>query len=163
MAAAEAVRRSLGVAEAVDRGLRSTCDVWLAAIPRSIREQLKANRDDPRPGALVERMMIRYETDDQLLQSLCSLVSDTRPARWEDTTPAVFARTFDDTVRRIEAAAVEAAVETKLSDDEKMSMARLGQARLRAVLGMLSDVVGKDEAARLAQQTIQELGKRARA
>ncbi len=163
MAAAEAVRRSLGVADVVDRGLRSICDVWINAIPRSIREQLKANRDDPRPGALVERMMIRYETDDQLLQSLCSLVSETRPARWEDTTPAVFARTFDDTVRRIEAAAVEAAVETKLAEDEKLSMARLGQARLRAVLGMLSDVVGKDEAARLAQQTIQELGKRARA
>jgi hypothetical protein len=163
LAAAEAVRRSLGVADVADRGLRSICDIWLAAIPRSIRDQLKANRDDPRPGALVERMMIRYETDDQLLQSLCSLVSDTRPARWEDTTPAVFARTFDDTIRRIEAAAVEAAVETKLSDEEKMSMARLGQARLRAVLGMLSDVVGKDEAARLAQQTIQELGKRARA
>jgi hypothetical protein len=163
MAAAEAVRRSLGVAESFDRGLRGICDIWLAAIPQSIRDRLKANRDDPRPGALVERMMIRYETDDQLLQSLCSLVSDTRPARWEDTTPAVFARTFDDTVRRIEAAAVEAAVETKLSNDEKMSMARLGQARLRAVLGMLSDVVGKDEAARLAQQTIQELGKRARA
>lgn len=163
MAAAEAVRRSLGVADVADRGLRSICDIWLAAIPQSIREQLKANRDDPRPGALVERMMIRYETDDQLLQSLCSLVSDTRPARWEDTTPAVFARTFDDTVRRIEGAAVEAAVETKLTDEEKMSMARLGQARLRAVLGMLSDVVGKDEASRLAQQTIQELGKRVRA
>jgi hypothetical protein len=146
-----------------DRGLRSICDLWLAAIPNSIRDRLKANRDDPRPGALIERMAIRYETDDQLLQSLCSLVSDTRPARWEDTTPAVFARTFDDTVRRIEAAAVEAAVETKLSDEEKLSMARLGQARLRAVLGMLSDVVGNDEASRLAQQTIQELGKRARA
>jgi hypothetical protein len=75
----------------------------------------------------------------------------------------VFARTFDDTVRRIEAAAVEAAVETRLADDEKKSMARLGQARLRAVLGMLSDVVGKDEAARLAHETIQELGKRSRA
>ena len=163
MAAAEAVRRSLGVADVVDRGLRSVCDVWLAAIPKSIREQLKANRDDSRPGALIERMSIRYETDDQLLQSLCSLVSETRPARWEDTTPAVFARTFDDTVRRIEAAAVEAAVETRLADDEKKSMARLGQARLRAVLGMLSDVVGKDEAARLAHETIQELGKRSRA
>lgn len=163
LAAAEAIRRSLGVAEVADRGLRSICDLWLAAIPNSIRDRLKANRDDPRPGALIERMAIRYETDDQLLQSLCSLVSDTRPARWEDTTPAVFARTFDDTVRRIEAAAVEAAVETKLSADEKLSMARLGQARLRAVLGMLSDVVGNDEASRLAQQTIQELGKRARA
>jgi hypothetical protein len=163
MAAAEAVRRSLGVADIVDRGLRSVCDMWLGAIPKSIREQLKSNRDDPRPGALVERMSIRYETDDQLLQSLCSLVSDTRPARWEDTTPAVFARTFDDTVRRIEAAAVEAAVETRLADDEKKSMARLGQARLRAVLGMLSDVVGKDEASRLAQETVQELGKRTRA
>ena len=163
MAAAEAIRRSLGVADVNDRGLRGVCDVWMSAIPTSIRDRLKANRDDPRPGALIERMMIRYETDDQLLQSLCSLVSDTRPARWEDTTPAVFARTFDDTVRRIEAAAVEAAIETTLSDDEKLSMALLGQARLRAVLGMLSDVVGKDEAARLAQQTIQQLGKRARA
>jgi hypothetical protein len=72
----------------------------------------------------------------------------------------VFARSFDDTVRRIEGAAVEAAVETKLSDSEKVSMARLGQARLRSVLGMLSDVVGRNEAARLAQQTIQELDSR---
>jgi hypothetical protein len=163
MAAADAVRRSLGVADVVDRGLRTICDVWIGAIPKSIREQLKANRDDPRPGALVDRMMIRYETDDQLLQSLCSIVSETRPARWEDTTPAVFARTFDDTVRRIEAAAVEAAVETKLTDDEKLSMAALGQARLRAVLGMLSDVVGRDEAARLAQDTINQLGRRVKA
>ena len=162
-AAAEAIRRSLGVADVSDRGLRGVCDVWMSAIPASIRDRLKANRDDPRPGALIERMMIRYESDDQLLQSLCSLVSDTRPARWEDTTPAVFARTFDDTVRRIEAAAVEAAIETNLSKDEKLSMARLGQARLRAVLGMLSEVVGKDEAARLAQETVQQLGKRARA
>ena len=146
-----------------DRGLRSICDVWVGAIPASIRERLKANRDDARPGALIERMLIRYETDDQLLQSLCSLVSDTRPTRWEDATPAIFARTFDDTVRRIEAAAVEAAVEATLSDEEKMSMAGLGQARLRAVLGMLSTVVGKEEAARLAKQTIEELGKRARA
>lgn len=160
MSAAEAVRRSLGVADVADRGLRSICAIWLAAIPQSIREQLKANRDDPRPGALVERMMIQYESDDQLLQSLCSLVADTRPSRWEDTTPAVFARSFDDTVRRIEGAAVEAAVETKLSDSEKVSMARLGQARLRSVLGMLSDVVGRNEAARLAQQTIQELDSR---
>lgn len=163
MAASEAVRRSLGVADIVDRGLRGACDVWISAIPQSIRERLKANRDDPRPGALIERMMIRYEGDRELLQSLCSLISDSRPARWEDTTPAVFARTFDETVRRIEAAAVEAAIEATLSDDEKDSMARLGQARLRAVLGMLSDVVGRTRAASLAQQTIDELGKRVRA
>ena len=158
MAAAEAVRRSLGVAEVVDRGLRSVCDVWFAAIPLSIREQLKANRDDNRPGALLERMSIRYETDDQLLQSLCSLVSETRPTRWEDTTPAVFARTFDDTVRRIEAAAIEAAVETELTRDERNSMAALGQGRMRAVLGMLTAVVGREEATRLTNEAIRELG-----
>jgi hypothetical protein len=158
-AAAESVRRSLGVAEAADRGLRGICDIWLAAIPRGIRDQLRANRDDPRPGALLERMAIRYESDDQLLQSLCSLVSDARPARWEDSTPATFARTFDDTVRRIEAAAIEAAVETDLSRDERMAMAGLGQGRLRAVLGMLSAVVGSTEARRLAQATLEELGK----
>jgi hypothetical protein len=104
-------------------------------------------------------MAIRYESDDQLLQSLCSLVSDARPARWEDSTPATFARTFDDTVRRIEAAAIEAAVETDLSRDERMAMAGLGQGRLRAVLGMLSAVVGSTEARRLAQATLEELGK----
>ncbi len=163
MAAAEAVRRSLGVAEVTDRGLRSLCDIWVQAIPSSIRDRLKANRDDPRPGALIERMLIRYETDEQLLHSLCSLVSDTRPTRWEDTTPAVFARTFDDTVRRIEAAAVEAAVEAELTSEEMMSMAGLAQARLRAVLGMLTTVVGRAEAARLANETIKELGNRERA
>lgn len=158
-AAAESIRRSLGVAEASDRGLRGICDVWLAAIPLSIREQLRANRDDPRPGALLERMAIRYETDDQLLQSLCSLVSEARPSRWEDSTPAVFARTFDDTVRRIEAAAIDAAVETDLSKAERAAMAGLGQGRLRAVLGMLSSVVGTEEATRLAKETLRELGK----
>ena len=89
----------------------------------------------------------------------CSLVSETRPTRWEDTTPAVFARTFDDTVRRIEAAAIEAAVETNLTPEERNSMAALGQGRLRAVFGMLTSVVGKEEAARLANEAIRELGR----
>ena len=159
MAAAESVRRSLGVADIADRGLRNLCDVWFAAIPGSIRDRLKAERDDPRPGALLERMAIRYETDEQLLQSLCSLVTEARPARWEDTTPAVFGRAFDDTVRRIEAAAIEAATETKLTVEEKACMSTLGQGRLRAVLGMLTSVVGKAEAIRLASETIREMGR----
>lgn len=157
-AASEAIRRSLGVSDIADRGLRGVCDIWFAAIPKSIREKLKANRDDPRPGALLERMAIRYEGDDQLLHSLCSLVTDVRPSRWEDVTPAIFARTFDDTVRRIEAAAIDAAVEASLEPEECIAMARLGQGRLRAVLGMLTTVIGKAEAVRLANETVRELG-----
>ena len=39
-----------------------------------------------------------------------------------------------------------------------IAMARLGQGRLRAVLGMLTTVIGKAEAVRLANETVRELG-----
>jgi hypothetical protein len=119
--------------------IRDAGKKWLNILPKNLQSSL--NNDLSR--ALIERFSFPYDTDNNLLDSLSSLLIGKRIDRWDDSTITLFDREFKNQILRIEDEAL-----SNLSDNNRDTGVAIDLlcARIDNLFRKLEEIVGQDNA-----------------
>ena len=101
---------------------------------------------------LITRLMVNYENDNALLESLSSLLVGKSLSRWDDSTVAQFERELTDVVHRVEEIALTSQEDLGENTLASAGLENLISGRIQELFGRLVKVVGEEEAEKVVEK-----------
>ena len=152
-AAERAIRSAFPASNGDDTTLCGVVGAWAAFFPSSVAQEVK----DGIAQALISRVRMRYDTDQNLADSLAVLLVGKRISHWEDSSIVVFERELGAVIRRVEDAVLS--LSTAADGIRSQSIVDIATSRLQASLRAIAKTVGADEARTIAVRTLEQLTK----
>ncbi|MBK7782278.1 MAG: hypothetical protein IPJ58_16190 [Ardenticatenia bacterium] len=141
MLAEAALRRLIMVPNAAETSLRELTAHWAQCFPTSLGLSI----GDGHAKGLLTRLGLTYNTDEQLLDSLSSLLVGKSIRRWDDGTVAQFERELETAIGRIEDKALQTDLSV-LGESAVDSLAALVCGRMQMMYDQLVRLVGRKRA-----------------
>lgn len=131
--------------------VRDAAHAWIEMLPSAVTKTGQTGVS----AALVQRLSMRYDNDERLLDSVSSLLLGGKVEKWDDSSVVQFEREFRNAVRQIEDAVV---TNLDRASDSTEAAADLITARIQSLLRKLQNVVGREKALKLiAEMTNEEI------
>jgi len=143
--AMNSLQRVLGFVGSKSEGNLVLAKKWASCFSENFIEKL----NDGVAKGLITRLMIDYEDDNALLESLSSLLVGKSFSRWDDATVAQFDRELTDVVHRVEEMALSSQEDLGDSTLASAGLENLISGRIKELFGRLVNVVGEEEAERI--------------
>lgn len=152
--AAQSLRQSLAFGRInQDQGLRQLAQQWAKCFPTTAVNQLK----DQAAKGLITRMLFLYESDEQLSDSISSLILGKPVAKWDDSTTSVFDRTVHETVHRIEDHMLSSCGKDSDTMETRVGLSELAAVRISELVQHLVELVGEEDAAKPVEEILSTL------
>jgi len=143
--AMNSLQRVLGFVGSKSEGNLVLAKKWASCFSESFIDKL----NDGVAKGLITRLMIDYEDDKALLESLSSLLVGKSFSRWDDATVAQFDRELTDVVHRVEETALCSQEDLGNNSLASTGLENLISGRIRELFGRLIKVVGEEEAGKI--------------
>ena len=146
--AMNSLQRVLGFVGKKNEGNLVLARKWASCFSGGFIEKL----NDGVAKGLITRLMVNYENDNALLESLSSLLVGKSFSRWEDSTVAQFDRELMDVVHRVEEVALTSQEDLGENTLASAGLENLISGRIQELFGRLVKVVGEEEAEKVVEK-----------
>lgn len=136
-----ALRRLITAPRAAEASIRDLTSQWALCFPSSLGLSI----GDGHAKGLLTRLGMTYGTDEQLLDSLSSLLVGKSIRRWDDGTVAQFERELETAIGRIEDKALQTDL-SALGEEAVDGLAALVCGRMQMLYDQLVRLVGRERA-----------------
>jgi hypothetical protein len=152
--AAAAIETAIGLQVNTHRSVGEMAKHWASCFSGDLVSKLP----DPMAKGLLFRIKTPYESDDQLIDSLSSLIIVSSVSEWDDRTHLKFARDMDSIVRKVEEFALEHGAEVSKNSSVIAGVTTLAEGRIADYALRLAKAAGLNVAENALKKALRELG-----
>ena len=143
--AMNSLQRVLGFVGNENEGNLALAQKWASCFSSGFIEKL----NDGVAKGLITRLLIAYENENALLESLSSLLVGKSFSRWDDSTVAQFDRELTDVVHRVEEIALSSQENLGKNTLASAGLENLISGRIKELFSRLVNVTGEEEAQKI--------------